>query len=94
MPFTNEEIIKKLVEIDAEFNKRWHDNTDDAGAAGCCKLLNSLIAFLKDKEKNTEHDESDYVLTRLLEAFICFADCYKLSTDDALVISGFKSISE
>ena len=50
MPFTNEEIIKKLVEIDAEFNKRWHDNTDDAGAAGCCKLLNSLIAFLKDKE--------------------------------------------
>lgn len=92
MSFTNEEIIKKLVEIDAEFNKRWRDNTDDAGAAGCCKLLNSLIAFLKDKEKNTEHDESDYVFSRLLDAFLYFANCYKLSTDDALVISGFKNL--
>lgn len=92
MPFTNEEIIKKLVEINAEFKRKWDENIDDSGAAGCYKLLKSLIAFLRDKAVNQEDDDSDYVLSRLLEAFLYFADRYELSTNDALVISGFKNL--
>ncbi|MDO8260731.1 MAG: hypothetical protein Q7T50_04525 [Candidatus Magasanikbacteria bacterium] len=87
-PFETKEIIQKLHEINAVFKKEWDEKKDPKMAASY-KLLNALIAGLKDEGKNEEEYDNDYVFTRILESLSFFADRYKITLRDVLIIGGF-----